>query len=440
MAKQKIFFGSAIGLCLSFGLLSASSALADVKVWQDMDLAQGDGDPSEELPAEFVAETESGEDDVATITAEGDFLLPTYLLPVQEDAVSNAQSVTVAEADNQVVEHKSVAKTDQNVLDETVTTKTITTTKTTTTTEELPIYVVSTKETGKSEQPAVVKTEQKVVQTAVPVVKKEPVVVKKEVKTVKAPVTVADLPVVLASKEAQRVQLPQTQTTQTVVRTKKTTATPMWSQNKTTGTVAQASTQRVAESTVLGRGMKTQGYSASMPKQPVGQAVSVRPVLIPLAPLPKVVEPEPVAPAAPVRKVVPSAYADHMLNALEQNARPEFIMPQEIKVSFYKNATHFSGQTIKWIKAFSMSAINDPRLIVQVRLSTQTPDVQQKRLSIIRNTLIGNGLSPHQIQIVFTDRPADSLILRTINKPEHTQISVRKSQSGRRVEKRTTKW
>jgi hypothetical protein len=115
-------------------------------------------------------------------------------------------------------------------------------------------------------------------------------------------------------------------------------------------------------------------------------------------------------------------------------------MPQEIKVSFYENASHFSGQTIKWIKAFSVSAMNDPRLIVEVRLSTQNPSVQQKRLSIIQNTLVGNGLSPHQIQVIFTDRPADSLILRTALKPELAQVSGLNEKKGRRSQKQTMRW
>ena len=168
-------------------------------------------------------------------------------------------------------------------------------------------------------------------------------------------------------------------------------------------------------------------------------AEETRPILIPLAELPKAAQKEPDI-ETPTRKIIPSEYADRMLSAVSANTRPDFIMPQEIKVSFYKDATAFSGQTIKWIKAFSLTALNDPRLIVQVRLSNCSPDIQYKRLQIVKNTLIGNGLSPHQIQIVTTNRPADSLILRTIEKPELARQSIRKSGSGKRVEKRTTKW
>ena len=466
MAKQHIFFGSALGLCLSLSLVYAPDALANKTNWQDADLSQGDGDPLEELPEELISEEkksdatqEISEDDVATITAEGDFLLPTFLLPVEETAETSqlTASVETKETPSQVTATQQTTQTqnaDTQVIDETVTTRTITTTTTTTTTEDLPIYVVSTQPTTKTvvqptpqETQNVKETDQKTSpqsDTSVEIAQADKVATPQKVALPKTSLTQttapsypiddktssADLPVVLATTSTQNVKLPQTQTTQTTVKTTQVTTTP----------AVQSVVPQPTPIVQSGKNIETKNTAILTPVTPTYTAPSTRPILIPLAPLPKVAEPEPTAPTPPVRKVIPSEYADYMLTALEKNERPGFIMPQEIKVSFYKNASHFSGQTIKWIKAFSMKALNDPRLVVQVRLSTQNPAVQQKRLSIIKNTLIGNGLSPHQIQIVFTDRPTDSLVLRTINKPEHTQISVRKSQSGRRVEKRTTKW
>ena len=387
MVKQRIFLQSAIGLSFGLSLLCPAFVMASSDVL-DEGLAQGDGDPAEDVLVETAIEAEpaDADEDVATITAEGDFLVPTYLLPVAEE------------------EAQVVSQTDNNVSVR----KTITTT-TTTTTKEVPVYVVSA-------------SSSKTVST-------DSAVSSKEGKST----SVMDVHTQVAEKGKMASEVGKTELSNQGNGQKK----------------AQVITHNIgagynAPKPLVQNGVKSATLSEptlpSVPSVPTSsQTVQARPVLVPLAPLPKMVEPEPVV-EPHVRKIVPSQYADKMLTALEDNKRPDFIMPQEIKVSFYKNASHFSGQTIKWIKAFSVSAMNDPRLIVEVRLSTQNPSVQQKRLSIIQNTLIGNGLSPHQIRVVFTNRPADSLILRTMPKPELAQVSVSDAKKRQRGEKRTTRW
>lgn len=389
MAKQTIFLHSTLGLCLSLSLLYPAVATASSHVF-DNEPAQGDGDPSEEILTESTDVKESvvdSDEDVATITAEGDFLVPTYLLPVAEENATTASN------------------TEENVS---VTTKITTTTTTTTTTQELPIYVVSetasTSDNTNKDKEEKVDTDKKTAEIIM-----EPVPV----------VDVQDKTTTIDEQPAEPVKVKAT--------------TPQPSHNIGAGYQTPTSLVKNKEQPKVSKPILT-------PIAPtINHSTPSRPVLIPLAPLPKVAEPEPIV-EPHVRKIIPSEYADKMLTALQDNKRPDFIMPQEIKVSFYKNASHFSGQTIKWIKAFSVSAMNDPRLIVQVRLSTQTPAIQQKRLSIIQNTLIGNGLSPHQIQVVFTDRPADSLVLRTITKPEDSQISIKSTKKVRKTQKQTTRW
>ena len=391
MAKQKLFLHSTIGLCLSFSLLCPTLATASSPLF-DNEPAQGDGDPSEEILTEAVTETETtakedatdSDEDVATITAEGDFLVPTYLLPVAEENTAVASN------------------TEENVS---VTKKITTTTTTTTTTQELPIYVVS--DTSNTDT-----TQNDVDNTKAAEVIIEPI-----------PAAVVDVHTKSAESVIEEPVKP-VQVQQT---------TPALPHNIGSGYHTSTTSIKKKEETKISVAPETPTAPA------VDHSAPTRPILIPLAPLPKVAEPEPIL-QPHVRKIVPSEYADKMLTALEDNKHPDFIMPQEIKVSFYKNASHFSGQTIKWIKAFSVNAMNDPRLIVQVRLSTQTPTIQQKRLSVIQNTLIGNGLSPHQIQVVFTERPADSLVLRTMTKPEHTQVSVKTTKTERRTKKQTTRW
>lgn len=390
MVKQRIFLQSAIGLSFGLSLLCPAFVMASSDVL-DEGLAQGDGDPAEDVLVETAIEAEpaDADEDVATITAEGDFLVPTYLLPVAEE------------------EAQVVSQTDNNVSVK----KTITTT-TTTTTKEVPVYVVSA-------------SSSKTVST-------DSAVSSKEGKST----SVMDVHTQVAEKSKMASEVGKTELSNQGNGQKKA---PVITHNIGAG--------YNAPKPLVQNGVKSATLSEptlpSVPSVPSVsgsvQTVQARPVLVPLAPLPKMAEPEPVV-EPHVRKIVPSQYADKMLTALEDNKRPDFIMPQEIKVSFYKNASHFSGQTIKWIKAFSVSAMNDPRLIVEVRLSTQNPSVQQKRLSIIQNTLIGNGLSPHQIRVIFTNRPADSLILRTMPKPELAQVSVSDAKKRQRGEKRTTRW
>ena len=411
MAKQQFLLSSAIGFGLSMGLLYSTAPLAEI-TFDDYELAQGDGDPQETALEEvsannmnetaieenIVSDSDDPEENVATITAEGDFLVPTYLLPVEEEPQDVLTTSENEEIQPQSTNDVSVTKTVK------------TTTTITTTTEELPIFDVSTdtKKTAISSD------------------------------------TIPSVPVVDVSEKdetATGVEQPSLIDEQpTQVKPKPAAQTPHYIGSGYTGTQKQNTPAVTVPETPQKPAPQTVVTPAPIePKTPVLSVQPERPILVPLAPLPKTTEPEPTI-EPHVRKVVPSEYADKMLTAVSQNVRPEFIMPQEIKVSFYKNASEFSGQTIKWIKAFSVGALNDPRLIVQVRLSVQNPAVQQKRLSVVRNTLIGAGLSPHQIQIVFTNRPADSLILRLMDKPEATSVSVRKSKTGRRVEKRTTKW
>ena len=387
MVKQRIFLQSAIGLSFGLSLLCPAFVMASSDVF-DEGLAQGDGDPAEDVLVETAIEAEptDADEDVATITAEGDFLVPTYLLPVAEE------------------EAQVASKTDNNVsVKKTTTTTTITTTK------EVPVYVVSASSSKVGGADSAVSS--------------------KEGKST----PVMDVHTQVAEKSKMVSEVGKTDQLNQGNGQKKA---PVITHNIGAGYNApKPLVQNGVKSVTLSEPTLPSVPSVLAPSQ----AVQARPVLVPLAPLPKMAEPEP-AVEPHVRKIVPSQYADKMLTALEDNKRPDFIMPQEIKVSFYKNASHFSGQTIKWIKAFSVSAMNDPRLIVEVRLSTQNPSVQQKRLSIIQNTLIGNGLSPHQIRVVFTNRPTDSLILRIMPKPELVQVSVSDAKKRQRGEKRTTRW
>lgn len=344
MVKHKLFFTSALGICMILGALCVHPVYAEI--------AQGDGDPNETAELLTDEKDDTAEDAVATITAEGDFLLPTYLLPVEGETASS-DMIEVKESES--------AKT-----------TTTTTTTTRTTTQELPI-VLTSQSAGTTLAPAG--------------------------EDINIDIDIASL-----------------------------------------STTAAGTTQSNGSRTPkqLGTG-HTAGGTTTTTTTRVTKTARTTPILIPLAPLPEAPAVEP-APDKHVRHVIPSEYADQFLSASEQGEKPGFIMPQEIKVSFYKNATDFSGQTLKWIKAYAKSALADPRLVVEVRVSNQDPEIQYKRLALVRNTLMSNGLSSHQIRMIQTNREPDSLVLRTALKSDPKQVVVTKSSTGRKIEKQTTTW
>lgn len=142
----------------------------------------------------------------------------------------------------------------------------------------------------------------------------------------------------------------------------------------------------------------------------------------------------------PLYTTYTSEMADKVLNGGVVGANESILMPQDIKVTFYPNSSEFSGQTIKWIKVFSMRARNDPRYTVEIRLSREQSAVQKKRLYVIERVLMNNGLSLHQIAVDYVDRPADSLILRMVKKEEDVQTRKTILKNGQVKENKTINW
>lgn len=325
MNKQTLFFGSALLTFLSFSVcpqVMARPYPADF----EFSIAQGDGDPTE-LTAEEVA---SAEEDVALLTAEGDFVVPTYLLPTQE--------------------------------------------------ETPPAPVVN------------------VAQTA---------------------------------PETPRTQMP-------------VSVQPL---NETTAVTQRQTPVNLGTNHLLPPVVKPQELTSAQTTSPaptgtsrVSGTIEKKPLLLPLAPVAQTTTDE--IPSVPTkeRRVVPSALADTLLNNLEQNTGTNFLLPHEIKVSFYKNATALSGQTLKWIKAFALQTIQDPRLVVEIRMSQTNPSIQAQRLAVVKNALLGTGLSTHQIRVSYTKRPADSFVIRAVEKNDNVDITQNTTASGKTIEKRTIKW
>ena len=165
-----------------------------------------------------------------------------------------------------------------------------------------------------------------------------------------------------------------------------------------------------------------------------------RRLLLPLAPVTKAAEADPVLPPR-VRAVAPSAYADQILDSLEKGEPLAFLMPRDLKISFYPHESSFSGQSLKWIKAFAIAALNDPRLVVEIRASCVDAELQDKRLALVKNALQGAGLSTHQIIVNYTKRPVDTMLLRAVPRPETKEVITDKDETKLpKNASRVTKW
>ena len=124
------------------------------------------------------------------------------------------------------------------------------------------------------------------------------------------------------------------------------------------------------------------------------------------------------------RFVVVSEYADQMANRLRNGDKIPFLMPQEMRIKFYPNESAVSGQTLKWVKAFGIAALQDPRLIVEIRTSCAQAELQDKRILLLENVLKGVGLSQHQIIVSHTNRPTDTMLLRAVPRIETAQTEL----------------
>ncbi len=337
MLKLNYFYKIIAGVSI-IGLMALSGTVS-------AEIAQGDGDPTEMMPGvtfekralngdtvgvlKADEQGETADDAVATVTADGDFLLPTYLLP-----------------GNTIVASNDALESD-----------------------------VMPKQTVTAVQPITAKPV-----SAAPVQSPKPTNIADE------------LDLLLAQTAAM--PAPEAQTT----------------------------------------------TLAAKPREVSGTIQKSKKLLIPLA---AVAPKEPAEPVLPVkvRAVAPSQYADQILTRLEQGGEVPFRMPHEMKITFYPGASAFSGQSLKWIKAFAKTALVDPRLIVEVRVSREDSVLQEKRLSLLISALKAAGLSSHQIFVAVVDRPVDTMLLRAVPRPEAKETVLDKTaEKSRAKARRVTKW
>lgn len=90
------------------------------------------------------------------------------------------------------------------------------------------------------------------------------------------------------------------------------------------------------------------------------------------------------------------------------------IIPSELKLSFQPEKAEISGQTLRWLKAFSEATQNDDTYL-QIRLDASTPtELQRKRLNLLYTIFINNGVDFKKIDTVFSLTEPNAFIIRTL--------------------------
>ncbi len=90
------------------------------------------------------------------------------------------------------------------------------------------------------------------------------------------------------------------------------------------------------------------------------------------------------------------------------------IVPTELKLSFQPERAEISGQTLRWLKAFSEAA-KDGKTYLQVRLDATAPiELQRKRLNLLYTIFINNGVDFKKVDTVFSLTEPNAFIIRTL--------------------------
>jgi len=109
---------------------------------------------------------------------------------------------------------------------------------------------------------------------------------------------------------------------------------------------------------------------------------------------------------------------------------PNRILPAEMKLSFQPGRAEISGQTLRWIEAFALTAVEDPSVFLEIRIDRSSSfALQQRRLNLLHNILTNKGVGYHQINTVFTSREPNSFIIRTLRINEKNTNDTRRNQN-----------
>ncbi len=110
---------------------------------------------------------------------------------------------------------------------------------------------------------------------------------------------------------------------------------------------------------------------------------------------------------------------------------PAKILPAEMRLSFQPGRAEISGTTLRWIQAFANKVIEDPSVILEIRIDrTSSFELQQKRLNLLHNILTNKGVDYGRINTVFTSREPNSFIIRTLRINDNVNNTVQENKKG----------
>ncbi len=90
------------------------------------------------------------------------------------------------------------------------------------------------------------------------------------------------------------------------------------------------------------------------------------------------------------------------------------IIPSELKLYFQPERAEISGQTLRWLKAFSEKT-KEGHTYLQIRLDATAPiDLQRKRLNLLYTIFMNNGVDFKKVDTVFSLTEPNTFIIRTI--------------------------
>jgi hypothetical protein len=104
-------------------------------------------------------------------------------------------------------------------------------------------------------------------------------------------------------------------------------------------------------------------------------------------------------------------YADDLLAEVQGGKKVMFSAPREVRVSFYPGQSSLSAQALKWIKIFALKVRNDPRLVLEIRVSDENWPLQSKRVALMLQTVMEQGVSRHQIYVYKSPRVTDTVLI-----------------------------
>ncbi|MCQ2914502.1 MAG: hypothetical protein MJ247_04845 [Alphaproteobacteria bacterium] len=147
-----------------------------------------------------------------------------------------------------------------------------------------------------------------------------------------------------------------------------------------------------------------------------------------------------VAPNDTSKGLLPFGGISKMNTNTEPTEQHSSAMPSEIRLTFKPGSSELSAQSVKLIKKFGEQIKGDIQKAIEVRMSNEDVDLQEKRFALIRSTLIGIGIEDVQVVPLLTDRTPHKIVLKVFKIPEEGVAEMQMTSQGVREKYRYNQW